>query len=56
VQDRCIDEEPPLQLASPGHEYRCWYPVGTPEGIEALERNKREGLVATAALTQAETV
>jgi peptide/nickel transport system ATP-binding protein len=57
VQDRCREEEPPLQLSSPGHEYRCWYPVGTPEGIEALERNKREGtIVATAALTQAETL
>jgi peptide/nickel transport system ATP-binding protein len=55
VQDRCIDEEPPLQLASPGHEYRCWYPVGTPEGIEALERNKREGVLATSALTQADS-
>jgi peptide/nickel transport system ATP-binding protein len=52
VQDRCHEEEPPLQLASPGHEYRCWFPVGTPEGIEALERNKRDAVVAAAALVQ----
>jgi len=49
VQDRCHEEEPPLRAASPGHEYRCWFPVGTPEGTEALERNMREGKVAAAA-------
>jgi peptide/nickel transport system ATP-binding protein len=53
VQDRCREEEPPLRLASPGHEYRCWFPVGTPEGAEALERNTRRGtVVAAAALGQ----
>ncbi len=40
VQDRCIEEEPPLLDASPGHQYRCWFPVGTPEGRAALERNQ----------------
>jgi oligopeptide/dipeptide ABC transporter ATP-binding protein len=43
AQDRCREEEPPLQeAASPGHLYRCWYPVGTPEGKAALEKNLRE--------------
>jgi len=43
VQDRCREEEPPLRAAAdPGHEYRCWFPVGTPEGKEALEKNIRE--------------
>ncbi len=43
VQDKCREEEPPLRSAAdPGHEYRCWFPVGTPEGKEALERNIRE--------------
>ena len=29
VQDRCREEQPPLvQAEIPGHEYRCWYPVG----------------------------
>jgi hypothetical protein len=27
---------------TPGHEYRCWFPVGTPEGKAALEKNLRE--------------
>jgi oligopeptide/dipeptide ABC transporter ATP-binding protein len=46
VQEVCREEEPPLVPAGPGHEYRCWFPVGTPEGIEALERNRRAGKVA----------
>jgi oligopeptide/dipeptide ABC transporter ATP-binding protein len=41
VQDRCREEQPPL-LDGPeaGHRYRCWFPVGTPEGAAALERNR----------------
>ena len=46
VQERCLDEEPPLLPgAHPGHEYRCWFPVGTPQGEEALARNRERGLV-----------
>jgi oligopeptide/dipeptide ABC transporter ATP-binding protein len=42
-QDKCREEEPPLLAGSaPGHEYRCWFPVGTPEGADALARNIRE--------------
>jgi peptide/nickel transport system ATP-binding protein len=52
AQERCEEEEPPLQLASPGHEYRCWFPVGTPEGAEALARNQRAGKIQAVALTQ----
>ncbi len=52
VQDRCLEEEPPLVETTPGHEYRCWFPVGTPEGKEAFERNKREQTVAATALAQ----
>ena len=41
AQDRCREEEPPLQEAeTPGHLYACWYPVGTPEGADALARNR----------------
>jgi peptide/nickel transport system ATP-binding protein len=41
AQDRCREEEPPLRPgAAPGHEFRCWFPVGTPEGAEALARNQ----------------
>ena len=46
AQDRCREEEPPLlPAADPGHEFRCWYPVGTPEGLEALAKNVREHTV-----------
>ena len=41
VQDRCREEQPPLRPGvTPGHEFRCWFPVGTPEGAEALARNQ----------------
>jgi peptide/nickel transport system ATP-binding protein len=47
VQDRCRDEQPPLrQGVVPGHEFRCWFPVGTPEGAEALARNQAAGTAA----------
>ena len=43
AQDRCREEEPPLLAAAdPGHEFRCWFPVGTPEGAAALAKNIRE--------------
>jgi peptide/nickel transport system ATP-binding protein len=52
VQERCREEEPPLAPADhPDHEFRCWYPVGTPEGKEAFERNRKAGLITAAALT-----
>jgi oligopeptide/dipeptide ABC transporter ATP-binding protein len=54
VQDRCREEEPPLvDGPTAGHQFRCWFPVGTPEGAEALERNKAEGKAATEALVEA---
>jgi peptide/nickel transport system ATP-binding protein len=44
VQQKCIEEEPPLLDAdTPGHEYRCWIPVGTAENQAALEANQRAG-------------
>jgi peptide/nickel transport system ATP-binding protein len=47
AQERCREEEPPLRDAeTPGHQYRCWFPVGTPEGQAALERNLRAGETA----------
>ena len=46
VQERCLEEEPPLMPgAHPGHEFRCWFPVGTPEGEQALALNRERGLV-----------
>jgi peptide/nickel transport system ATP-binding protein len=41
AQDKCMEEEPPLVEVTPGHEYRCWFPVGTPEGAEALDLHHR---------------
>jgi peptide/nickel transport system ATP-binding protein len=44
AQERCWIEEPQLTEAStPGHLYACWYPVGTPEGRDALARNEERG-------------
>jgi peptide/nickel transport system ATP-binding protein len=54
VQERCLDEEPPLQAGvESGHQYRCWFPIGTPEGKEALARNEREGRIPAAAVAAA---
>jgi peptide/nickel transport system ATP-binding protein len=40
AQPKCHAEPPPLQEAeTPGHLFRCWFPVGTDAGREALERN-----------------
>ena len=47
AQPRCIDEEPPLfEAETPGHLYRCFFPVGTPEGLEAFARNQERGETA----------
>jgi peptide/nickel transport system ATP-binding protein len=46
VQDRCRKEQPPLLPGvTPEHQYRCWFPVGTPEGAAALERNRAAAAV-----------
>jgi len=51
AQPRCRSEEPALRPASaPGHLFACWYPVGTPEGAEALKRNRALGTPAAAGL------
>ena len=50
AQPKCHEEEPPLtEAATPGHTYRCWYPVGTPENQEAWDRNMAKGLPQTLA-------
>jgi peptide/nickel transport system ATP-binding protein len=51
AQPRCTTEEPPLQASGePGHAFRCWYPVGTPEGRAALESNQQAGLASALAM------
>ncbi len=50
VQPKCREEEPQLVSAgSDGHEFACWYPVGTPEGDQAWQSNLEGGLVQTLA-------
>ena len=45
AQERCHVEEPPLiEADTPGHYFKCWYPVGTPEGKAALDKNLAAGL------------
>src|SRR5471030_320522 len=40
AQRRCHEEEPKLEAqGTSGHEFACFYPVGTPEGEHALETN-----------------
>jgi oligopeptide/dipeptide ABC transporter ATP-binding protein len=34
AQDICQHEEPPLVEDSPGHVYRCWFPVGSEANLE----------------------
>jgi len=48
AQDRCVTENPDLFLAEqPGHEYRCFFPVGTDAGKDALAHNAALGHTAT---------
>ena len=44
AQERCHHDDPPLEYDATGtHAWACWFPVGTPEGIAALEANLRNG-------------
>ena len=48
AQAKCMTEEPPLVDADiPGHAYRCFFPVGSQAGVEALTRNLAAGETAT---------
>ena len=49
ARGRCHEEEPPLVEAEmPGHEYACWYPVGSAEYVEiASRRSEAEATDAT---------
>ena len=55
AQERCRHEQPPLvESDTPGHFYRCWYPVGTDLGREALERNLAANVPQAAAAVTGE--
>ncbi len=47
AQSRCLEEEPALSDSnSPGHAFRCFYPVGTEAGKTALADNLAAGVTA----------
>ena len=39
-----------MDAETPGHSFRCWYPVGTPENRAALEANQKAGVESALAL------
>ena len=56
AQPKCHAEQPPLMEAeTPGHVFRCWYPVGTEAGREALERNLAHHVPAAEAAVTGDT-
>jgi peptide/nickel transport system ATP-binding protein len=48
AQPECLVAPPPERVSpdDPDHTFTCFYPVGTPEGDEALARNQRAGRTA----------
>ena len=47
AQPRCVVEDPVLVPATqPGHQFACFYPVGSPEGEAALAANVSRGRTA----------
>jgi peptide/nickel transport system ATP-binding protein len=56
AQPKCHAEQPPLvEAETPGHQYRCWFPVGTDAGREALERNLAHHVPAAEAAVTGDT-
>ncbi len=50
VQPKCREEEPKLTPAgADGHEFACWYPVGSEEAERAWQSNLDGGLIQTLA-------
>jgi len=48
AQPKCLTDEPPLiDPDVPGHSYRCFFPVGSQAGADALGRNLAAGETAT---------
>ncbi|MFT3854236.1 MAG: ABC transporter ATP-binding protein [Ilumatobacteraceae bacterium] len=58
AQDRCRSEEPELvdDDQNPGHRYACFYPLGTSDNAEALQRNIAAGLPQALALVDSPTI
>jgi peptide/nickel transport system ATP-binding protein len=48
AQEKCVAEAPPLMATKEGDRlYRCWFPLGTPEGEKARKINLERGRTAT---------
>lgn len=49
AQERCLEEMPGLLLhdGSDDHAYRCFYPVGSAEGDQAIQINRSRGVSAS---------
>ena len=43
AQERCHVEEPPLVEDTPGHLFRCWYPVGSEENLRIRSERSLPG-------------
>ncbi len=58
AQPKCHEEQPPLiEAETSDHHFRCWFPIGTEAGAEALQRNLATELPqATAAVSDAAAV
>ena len=55
AQDKCVEEDPPtIEADTPGHLFKCWFPVGTPGNKEALDVNLARGETATGTPVSAE--
>ncbi len=46
AQEPCLSEAPALLIDGPDHEHACFFPVGSPEGDDALARNLAAGETA----------
>jgi peptide/nickel transport system ATP-binding protein len=47
AQPRCLEARPELLDVGQGHEHACFFPIGTPEGADALARNAAAGETMT---------
>ena len=57
AQARCLVEDPTLRPAgTKEHQHACFFPVGTPEGRNALEANVKEGRTAAGLAVTEDTV
>ena len=54
AQEKCLVESPPMTHDG-DHRFACYFPVGTSQGQEALERNQQRGHTASGLIIQKKT-